>query len=110
LCCVTAQFVGAEISFTMEDQDDGSSSDGMSLFDYSAPGDSDGEEGADEEGADEEGAEEQAEEAEERDIRLVGLEGVGRRIVQLDREQDDGGAAAPLDSGAGAGAGAVGSE
>jgi hypothetical protein len=39
----------------------------MSLFDYSAPGDSDGEEGADEEGADEEGAEEQAEEAEERD-------------------------------------------
>ena len=100
--------MGAEISFTMtseEDQDDGSSSDGMSLFDYSAPGDSDGEEGADEEGA-----EEQAEEAEERDIRLVGLEGVGRRIVQLDREQDDGGAAAPLDSGAGAGAGAVGSE
>ncbi len=83
----------------------------MSLFDYSAPGDSDGEEGADEEGADKEGVEEQAEGAEARDIRLVGLEvGVGRRVVQLGREQDDGGAAAPPDSGAGADAGAVGSE
>jgi hypothetical protein len=94
-----------------EVEDDDSSSDGMSLFDYSAPGDSDGEEGADEEGADKEGVEEQAEGAEARDIRLVGLEvGVGRRVVQLGREQDDGGAAAPPDSGAGADAGAVGSE